>query len=296
MTNLKLLKVFMEVAKHKNITKASEELYISQPAISNSIKELENELDIELFIRKNKGVELTLFGQQLYNNLKDKFEFFDTLPEYVLRYKDLSNGILRIGSHSSNSNTIIMKCLNLFAKKYPNIKIVMERDKEENLFKSLENNALDLIFCDESNKSKNYECLFSYNIDYKLIGNEYYFKLFKEGKYSLKNFPKEHLILPSKNNSSRKLINRYFEDKNIKLLPKYELEDYMLLYYFVKNGLGIAFVNADYYKKQIEEKEVYILEDISIKARKFSCLINKENKNIALEKFKEIIKNELILK
>jgi len=293
MTNLNLLKVFIEVAKHKNITKASEALYISQPAISNSIKELEQELGIELFIRKNKGVELTLFGQELYNNIKDKLDFFDKLDDFILSYKDLNQGILRIGSHSSNSNTIIMKCLNLFAKEYPNIKIKMERDTEANLFTKLENNTLDLIFCDESSKTKNFERLFSYNIDYKLIGNEYYYKLFKEGKYSLNNFPKEDLILPSKNNSSRRLINKYFEDKNIKLAPKYELEDYMLLYYFVKNGLGVAFVNADYYKKQIEAKEVYLLENISINARKFSCLVNSENKNIALEKFKEIIKREL---
>ena len=99
-------------------------------------------------------------------------------------------------------------------------------------------------------------------------------------------------ILTSKNNSSRKLINKFFDKKNIKLVPKYELEDYILLYYFVQNGLGIAFVNADYYKKQIEEKEVYLLENISI-ARKFHCLINLDNKNLALEKFKEI-KNELL--
>lgn len=294
MTNLNLLKVFVTVAKYKNITKASEELYISQPAISNSIKDLENDLEIELFIRKNKGVELTLFGQELYKSIKDKIDFFDKLDTYVLSYKDLNQGVLRIGSHSSNSNTIIMKCLNLFAKKFPNIKIVMERDNEDNLFKKLENNQLDLIFCDESNKTKNFDCLFTYNIDYKLIGSEHYYKLFKEGKYSLKNFPKEDLILPSKNNSSRKLINKYFDEKNIKLTPKYELEDYMLLYYFVKNGLGIAFVNADYYKNQIEKKEVYLLENISINARKFSCLINPENQNIALEKFKEIIKVELV--
>lgn len=295
MANLNHLKVFITVAKHKNITKASDELYISQPAVSSSIKELENEFELDLFYRKNKGVELTIFGQELYNNIKDKMEFFDNIDNFILSYKNLNKGILRIGSHSSNSNTIIMQCLNLFAKKYPNIKIIMERDTEENLLKKLEDNILDLIFCDTSNKPKNFECLFSYNIDYKLIGNEYYYNLFKDGKYSLKNFPKEHLILPSKNNSSRKLINKYFEEINIKLNPKYELEDYMLLYNFVKNGLGIAFVNSDYYKKQIELKEVYLLENISINARKFSCLINSENNNIALEKFKEIIKTELII-
>lgn len=295
MTNLNLIKIFVVVGKHKNITKASEELYISQPAISNSIKELEKELGVELFVRKNKGVEFSLFGQQLYENVKDKIEFLNNLDSVAMSYKNLNQGILRIGSHSSNSNAIIMKCLNLFAKKYPNIKIVMERSNEENLLKKLENNSLDLIFCDENNKEKAFKCLFTYNIDYKLIGNEYYYNLFKNGKYSLNNFPSNHLILPSKNNSSRKFIDAFFEDKKIKLIPKYELEDYMLLYYFVKDGLGVAFVNADYYKKQIENKEVYLLENISIKARKFSCLTNPENKNIALEKFEEIIKNELVI-
>ena len=206
----------------------------------------------------------------------------------------MNNGILRIGSHSSNSNTIILKCLNLFAKQFPNIKISMERDTEDNLFNKLQNNTLDLIFCDENNKSQNFTCLFKYNINYKLIGNEYYYNLFKQGKYSLDNFPAEQLILPSKNNSSRRLINKYFEEKGIKVNPKYELEDYILLYNFVKNGLGIAFVNADYYKKQIENKEVYVIDNIMIKARTFSCLVNNENKNNALEKFKDIIKKELL--
>ena len=180
MANLNLLKVFITVAKHKNITKASDELYISQPAVSSSIKELENEFELDLFYRKNKGVELTIFGQELYNNIKDKMEFFDNIDNFILSYKNLNKGILRIGSHSSNSNTIIMQCLNLFAKKYPNIKIIMERDTEENLLKKLEDNILDLIFCDTSNKPKNFECLFSYNIDYKLIGNEYYYNLFNK--------------------------------------------------------------------------------------------------------------------
>ena len=294
MVNLELYRVFYTVAKCGSLTKAAEELYISQPAISNSIKELEKELGLDLFIRKNKGVELTVFGQQLYKETKYKIEFFEKLDTYALSYKNLSDGILRLGSHSSNSNAIISKCLNLFAKKYPNIKILMERDTEDNLFNKLKSNNLDLIFCDESNKTKNYKCLFSYNINYKLIGNEHYYNLFKQGKYSLNNFPTEDLILPSKNNASRKLINAYFEQKNISINPKYELEDYILLYNFVKNGLGIAFVNADYYKKQIQSKEVYLLENISINARTFCCLINPENKNIALEKFKEIIKTELL--
>ena len=123
MTNLNLLKIFVAVAKHKNITKASEELYISQPAISSSIKELERELDIELFIRKNKGVDLTVFGNELYNKIKDKIEFFENLDSLTLGYKNLNQGLLRIGSHSSNSNTIITECLKLLRTQRPKRKL-----------------------------------------------------------------------------------------------------------------------------------------------------------------------------
>ena len=82
MANLELYKIFIEVAKQKNITKASEELHISQPAVTRHIKNLENELNIVLFNR-TKGMELTDAGKKLYNEISTTI---DKLVEIDKKY------------------------------------------------------------------------------------------------------------------------------------------------------------------------------------------------------------------
>ena len=73
--NLDLYKIFYTVAKHKHMTKASEELHISQPAISQSIKKLEDQLGGTLFIRSNKGMELTSEGEMFFEHIKGALSF-----------------------------------------------------------------------------------------------------------------------------------------------------------------------------------------------------------------------------
>ena len=74
MTNLNLYRIFCEVAKQKNITKASEVLFVSQPAVSSAMKELESQLGGQLLIRQNKGVILTSYGQDIYQKIAPSIE------------------------------------------------------------------------------------------------------------------------------------------------------------------------------------------------------------------------------
>ena len=107
MTNLNLYRFFCCVAEEKNISKASEKLFVSQPAVSFAIRELETELNQQLFIRKSKGVELTSFGKLLYEQVKNSIDKFDNIENFAKRYKMLEQGIIRIGSCTSNTNQIV---------------------------------------------------------------------------------------------------------------------------------------------------------------------------------------------
>lgn len=100
--------------------------------------------------------------------------------------------------------------------------------------------------------------------------------------------------MPNENNRSRKFILDFLSDHNIKFTPKYELDSYVLLYDFVKMGLGIAFVNLEYYKNQIKKDDVFILSPfLKVKAREFVILENKNYQNFAKNKFLEIVKEEI---
>ena len=159
MTNFNLYRVFYYVVKHKNLTKASEVLYISQPAVSSSIKELEGQVGKALLERKNKGVEPTTFGLLLYEKIKPEIENLEKLENLGERFDDLNFGVLRIGCSSSNLNQIVGSYLRTFASAFPNIKIIMKRASENELKAMLEENQLDVIFVNRSPFGQNFACI-----------------------------------------------------------------------------------------------------------------------------------------
>lgn len=290
MTNLNLYKFFCCVAEEKNISKASEKLFVSQPAVSFSIKELEKEVGQKLFVRKSKGVELTLFGKILYDNVKGAIDKFDEVETLSQRFGKIEQGIVRIGASSSNMNQVLLKFLSQFARLYPNIQISMERGTKEQLIAELNNNALDIIFVDNGGYVCKFNQIKKFEVTYQLIGNKKYKQKFSSENLDMKNFPIEELMLPSKNNNSRITIDSFFAKRGIKLLPKYELDNYILLFEFVKQGFGMAFVNKEYYKNAINSGEVEIIfPKFSICARQIVCLTNKNSLNPALDKLVEII-------
>ena len=94
--NLELYKVFYEVATHKNISKTAEYMNISQPAITQSIKKLENILGLPLFYRKNKGVELTEEGKILFEHIKNSIETINNSQNIFSQYMNLDKGKIKI--------------------------------------------------------------------------------------------------------------------------------------------------------------------------------------------------------
>ena len=290
MTNFNLYRVFYYVVKHKNLTKASEVLYISQPAVSSSIKELEGQVGKALLERKNKGVEPTTFGLLLYEKIKPEIENLEKLENLGERFDDLNFGVLRIGYSSSNLNQIVGSYLRTFASAFPNIKIIMKRASENELKAMLEENQLDVIFVNRSPFGQNFACIKEYEIKYNIIGNADMKNKYPDDNIRICDFPESDLILPSKNNNSRKFIDEFFEQQNKHISSKYELDNYIMLFDFVCAGLGIAFVNAEFYKKSIDNKEVFILfPKLSLPTRKMHCLISRSSSNPAQKKFVEIV-------
>ena len=101
--SLDLYKVFYYVAKNENITRASNELMISQPAISRSIKSLEEQLGMTLFIRKRDGVLLSEAGQLIYEKIKNSMELIESAENDLKSLSNLDKGVINIGA----SKTII---------------------------------------------------------------------------------------------------------------------------------------------------------------------------------------------
>ena len=146
MIDFELYRIFVVVAEEENITKASERLNISQPALTKQIKNLENQLSVKLFERKNKGVELTAYGKELYEKLKNPIEELSKVDNQVGKVK-----CINIGTHNHMGSCIFGKCINEFYIKYPNCKLNLICEETSEMFKKLRNKEIDIVFSKKNN-------------------------------------------------------------------------------------------------------------------------------------------------
>ena len=120
-TNLELYKVFYYVAKNKNITQAANELMVSQPAVSKSIKTLERDLNTVLFNRNKDGVSLNNAGELLYNKIKKAMELIVSAEEDLSSLNNMEQGTINIGAGNTIMQRYLMPYIKEFHELYPNI-------------------------------------------------------------------------------------------------------------------------------------------------------------------------------
>ena len=241
--DLELYKVFYVVAKNKHMTRASEELHISQPAISQSIKKLEDQLGGTLFLRSNKGMELTEEGKMFYEYVKGALELIGNAENEFTSFKDLSKGEIKVGCSTTLTKLILMDALENFHKDYPNININIVNGLTSNLINDLKLGKLDFVIFNESNVKENNLYLekikelkqgFVYNPDY-----------YTDNVKTFSDLNKLPLILQNGESNSRKLLDYIALQKHLKLIPRMEVVSQELISEFTNIGLGVGFVIID---------------------------------------------------
>ena len=237
--NLELYRVFYAVAKNKHMTKASEELCISQPAISQSIKKLEDQLGGVLFLRSNKGMELTEEGKMFYEYVKGALELINNAENEFTAFKELSKGEIKIGCSTTLTKLVLMDAIKDFHKDYPNVEINITNDLTSNLINDLEMGKLDFVIFNESNIKEKNVCLDKIKeLRQGFVYNPDYFKDEINSFADLNNYP---LILQKTGANSRKFLDYIALQNQVKLEPKMEVVSQELVIEFTNIGLGIGF-------------------------------------------------------
>ena len=259
--DLELYRVFYTVAKYKHMTKASNELHISQPAISQSIKKLEDQLGGTLFLRSNKGMELTAEGKMFYEYVRGALELIDNAEKEFTSFKNLTKGEIKIGCSTTLTKLILIDALKKFHHDYPNISINITNDLTSNLINDLKLGKLDFVIFNESNiKETNLNLEKIKELNQGFIYNPQFFKDNINNLEDLNNTP---LILQKEEANSRKYLDYIALKHNVKLQPKMEVVSGELITEFVNIGLGIGFTIIDLAKKNYPHlKELNINKDI----------------------------------
>lgn len=242
--NLNYLKVFLEVAKSKSFLEASNKLFISQPAVSRSIANLEEELGVKLFFRENKGVILTSSGEILYEYLNQMKNLLDSCGRVLISMNDIEEGTIVIGVQSHIVRNYLMNKIVDFQKKHPKIKISLIDASTSSMLEQLESRKLDLVI-DSSPIVTKYN-----NLQIKKIKrlNTCFIKSVENNTNisKLKDIVKCDLILPGSRGSIRKNLNKIFDRNNITdVEPKLDFETEELIIEAVRRNLGIGYVVED---------------------------------------------------
>lgn len=149
--NLNYYRVFLAVAETGSISRAAEQLYISQPAVSKSIRNLEDALTVRLIDRSSRGITLTEHGQLLYDHLREAFASIRTAEEELQQINMLGIGELRIGASTSLCRNILLSYLSDFIMKYPHIKLFISCHSTMTTIRKLEEGSIDLGLICETN-------------------------------------------------------------------------------------------------------------------------------------------------
>ena len=286
--NLNLLKYFYEVVTIGNITKASEKMLVSQPAITKAIKELEKELDVKLLERNKKGVIPTNEGKVLYDHTKNMFSDLNTTLNVLENTKN-SEQNLYIGATTTNFLNQLIIPLNTFKKKYPNVHIhmVLEDIKILNDMKRL--GKLDIIIKNDYELFDDFKLIETFTITDKFVASSTSYKELENKILTLKELLEYPLVLLSNITHGRRNFDDYLNSKNIHYKPTYEFNSYSLCKELIKNGFGIGIGNPIHYKS----KEFIILKtDFELPSRCFNIGYITTSKNNLIKEFINIIKKE----
>ena len=251
--NYELYKVFYHVASTLSFSEASKQLFISQSAVSQSIKVLEKKLNQTLFIRSTKRVQLTPEGEILLKHIEPAMNLIKKGENQLLEANTLNGGQLRIGASDTICRYFLVPFLNEFHKMYPNIHIKVTNRTSIECARLLDNGQVDFIITNYPNSglsnTQNIQVIHDFSDVF--VANETYFPL-KDRMITLKELQSYPILMLDRKSTTSEFLHSMFQKRQLDLVPEIELSSNDLLIDLAKIGLGIAFV-PDFCIPQQEE-------------------------------------------
>lgn len=294
-TDYNLYKIFLYLYEQKSISKTASMLYVSQPAISYSLKELENQLGYTLFYRNSKGIEPTMEAKELYSYVSTAFNIMKSGEEHINNLNSLNIGCIKIGTPSYLGIFYLASFITDFRKVYPGIKFEVVSKSTADMVEMLETRKIDLIVdtlpISTTKKSvkkitlSRLQNCFAYNKD-----------SFPKGIIkNVEDLKKHPLVLPSATSSIRLKLDEFMESKNVKLYPVFESWTTEMMLEMVRRGVGVGYFvkNVIDTQKDKDNFEVITFEN-ELPAVDVCAVYVEDFTTTALNKFIEFLTNNRI--
>jgi DNA-binding transcriptional LysR family regulator len=259
------LKYILTVAEERNFTKAAKKLYISQPALSQYISNLEDELGVKIFDRSCSPLKITIAGERFIKRGKEIIDIRDRLHQEMFEISQGKIGNLKLGVVLNRSPYILPKILPKFFKKFPNVKVQLEEASPSELEELLQRDQIDLAIVPLPLRKES-ELTVKKIAKEELVlvscKSEKFLYRQQEKKVSLDEFSSEKFILIKNRQQLRSVIDNYFYRHNFEPDILLESESLECILSLVQEGMGVSCISRTVAesKKWREELLIHSLE------------------------------------
>jgi DNA-binding transcriptional LysR family regulator len=292
--NLELYKFFYFVARFGNISKASEQLFVTQPAVSRAVKQLEESLGCQLFFRNSKGVQLTQEGEVLYKHIDQAFNFISSGEKKIAYFKNLQQGEIRIGASDTLCKYYLVPYLKLFKTNFPAIKVNVTCPTTPEIIKLLKAGKIDfgIVNMPVQDEQLSFKNIMKIQ-DCFIAGQKY--KHLSGSKRHISEIAEYPMLLLEKASNSRVYVDQYFKHNSISVTPDFEFPNIDLLIHFAKYDFGIACVIENFIDEILDKSSLYkinLIENIPPRSMSAAWLTNTPLTAAAIELLKYLEYNE----
>lgn len=255
--NLEYYRAFYYVAQLNSITKAANALYLSQPAVTRSIKMIESRLGCDLFTRTSKGMLLTREGEALFKHVSKAFEELISGEKEILKMLSFEIGSLEIGTTETALFQFLLPKIASFNKSHPKIHIHLTGSSTPQVIQMLRNSTIDLAVV--ISPLINAEGLDIINVqdfhDIFVAGST--FSELKDRKITAEEISKYPLVTVEEGTSSRKHFDLWFDEQGVLFQPEYSVRTSTLILPFVEMNLAIGIIPYTFAKDAIQQGRIF---------------------------------------
>lgn len=271
--NLEYYKVFYHIARNGSLTAAAEELAISQPAVSQSVKQLETALGTKLFVRVPKGVKLTKEGALLYNYVAKGYEQFVLGEKKLKQMLNLELGEIHIGASDMTLQFYLLPYLEQFHEKYPGIRVAVTNAPTPETLRNLQEGKIDFgVVSTPFEEASSFDSEAVRGIEDIFVAGRKFIQ-YKNKMLDLQELEKMPLIFLEGLTSTRRNMEAFLRENHVEVHPEFELATSEMIVQFALRNLGIGCVVRDFAREYLETGQLFELRFNKIIPRRHFCVV-----------------------
>ncbi len=289
---LRQLKVFESVARRLNYTRAAEELFLTQPAVSMQVKQLEESLGVALFEQLGKRIHLTDAGREVLGYARTVTQQLDELEAVLNHIKGLSGGRLRI-SVATTANYFIPTLLGTFSRRYPDVTVSLDVTNRESLLRQLSENTVDLVIMGQPPADLDAEADAFMENPLVIVAPPGH-PLTHEKKISLKRLQDEVFLVREPGSGTRIAMERFFAERNMHLKTGMEVGSNEAIKQSVQAGLGLGLLSRATIEQELALKRLVVLDVADFPIMRHWYVVHRRGKRLSVvaQAFKTFMLNE----